>query len=90
MREEAASWWEQGRHDLAAARTMFEQGTYYVAAFLSHQAAEKALKALLIETRRELAPKTYNLLILGRLAQVPEEVMSACCTNFRGVQQALV
>ena len=77
MREEAAGWWEQGRHDLAAARTMFDQGTYFVAAFLSHQAAEKALKALVIETRRELPPKTHNLIVLGRLAGAPEEIMSA-------------
>jgi len=77
MREEAAGWWEQGRHDLSAARAMFREQIYYAAAFLSHQAAEKALKALLIEKRRELPPKTHNLLILGRLAEAPEEVMSA-------------
>ncbi|HHE47557.1 MAG TPA: HEPN domain-containing protein [Candidatus Acetothermia bacterium] len=77
MREETAGWWEQGRHDLAAARAMFKEGIYYAAAFLSHQAAEKALKALLIERRRELPPKTHNLLVLGRLAEAPEGVMSA-------------
>jgi len=61
MLEETIGRWEKGKHDLSAARAMFREEIYYPVAFLSHQAAEKALTALLIEKRRELPPKPHNL-----------------------------
>lgn len=77
MRPEAQAWWTQGEHDLEAARRMLEAGVFFAAAFLCHQAAEKWLKAVYIETKRELPPKTHNLVELGKLLGVPEEVMHA-------------
>ncbi len=43
------------------------RGAYYVVAFFSHQAAEKALKATYIEVKRQIHPRTRNLVELGRL-----------------------
>ena len=44
---EARRWWRQGRRDLGSAAIMAEHGRHEVTCFLSQQAAEKALKALL-------------------------------------------
>ena len=46
MRKEIALWWEQAQEDLDAGRFNAAGGKLYVAAFLCHQAVEKALKAL--------------------------------------------
>ncbi len=75
MREEAKAWWNQGEHDLNAARRLFEAEIFFACAFLCHQAVEKWLKAVYIELRRELPPKTHNLVELGKLLEVPEPVM---------------
>ncbi len=44
-----------------------------MAAFLCHQAVEKALKALIMGKTRNPPPLTHSLIVLGRLAQVPKE-----------------
>jgi HEPN domain-containing protein len=41
-------WWEQARRDLDHARNALEHGYFEWAAFASQQAAEKALKALMM------------------------------------------
>ncbi len=76
MREEARRWLAQADADLAHARASAQAGFYFAAAFSCHQAAEKWLKGAVIELRRTLPPKTHNLIELGRLLEVPEEVMS--------------
>ncbi len=76
MREEARRWLAQGDADLAHAQASRQAGFYFATAFGCHQAAEKWLKAAVIELRRTLPPKTHNLVELGRLLEVPEEVMS--------------
>ncbi|MCX7844044.1 MAG: HEPN domain-containing protein [Candidatus Bipolaricaulota bacterium] len=77
MRPETQAWWAQGEYDLAAARALLDAGIFFATAFLCHQATEKWLKAVYIERKRELPPKTHNLVELGRLLSVPEEVMHA-------------
>ncbi|MBI3413376.1 MAG: HEPN domain-containing protein [Candidatus Aenigmarchaeota archaeon] len=46
--EEVLKWLAKAGKDLAAAKITKKQNLFDVAAFLSHQAAEKALKALYI------------------------------------------
>lgn len=46
--KEVKRWLEKAEKDLLAARVNLQQGLYEISAFLSHQAAEKALKALYI------------------------------------------
>lgn len=72
MRREAELWWRQGQRDRQTAGNCDGAGDYYAAVFFCHQALEKALKAVIIERRRELPPRTHNLLGLAELAEVPE------------------
>lgn len=72
MRREADLWWRQGQRDHLTAKNCHRAGDYYASVFFSHQAVEKALKAVIIEKRRELPPRTHNLLELAQLAGVPE------------------
>ncbi|MEM2998409.1 MAG: HEPN domain-containing protein [Thermoproteota archaeon] len=47
MRDEASRWFKEGVWDLETARILHDAGRYNAAAYYSHQAAEKAAKALL-------------------------------------------
>ena len=71
MRKEAIRWLEQAKIDFKSAAINFEQKVYYVASFLSQQAVEKALKAILIEKDR-LIPK--RSLLINLLKQFPKNI----------------
>ncbi|RJQ33409.1 MAG: HEPN domain-containing protein [Actinobacteria bacterium] len=75
MREEASLWYEQAQDDLKYAESNLNSGIYYICAFLSQQSAEKALKALYIETKREIPTKTHNLIKLGKELDASEEML---------------
>lgn len=64
LRREAMLWWRQGLRDLDLAERLLDRGDYSYAAFHSHQAVEKALKAAIIHVLRELPPKIHNLIEL--------------------------
>lgn len=73
MRHEAELWWLQGQRDPQPAGNSHESGDSYASGvFFCHQSLEKALKAVIIEGRREMPPRTHNLLELAELAEVPE------------------
>jgi HEPN domain-containing protein len=59
--------------DLEDAGILLRAGRYASAAFHAHQAAEKALKAAIIELKRELPPKIHNLIALARHLEVSDE-----------------
>ncbi|WP_054842188.1 HEPN domain-containing protein [Vulcanisaeta distributa] len=67
MREEAEQWLREATRELELARHLLEIGYLNYAAFHSHQAAEKALKALIIARLRLLPPKTHLLELAERL-----------------------
>ena len=77
MRQETRNWWTQALADLRAAEVNLSVSQYYVCVFLCHQAAEKALKAVIIETLRELPPKEHNLLRLGDKLSLTEGLQAA-------------
>lgn len=77
MRPETELWWKQANEDLETARINLDARRYYACVFFAHQAAEKALKALFIETMREMPTKTHNLIALGKALEAPEEIMTA-------------
>jgi HEPN domain-containing protein len=52
--ERSSDWWTQAERDLKAATTLTEQGLYEWACFAAHQAAEKAVKALIQRRGGEL------------------------------------
>lgn len=77
MREEVRRWVEQGRAELAMARSLVESGGYSGAAFHCHQAAEMLMKGLWIHRKRSAAPRFHDLVQLGVELQAPEAVRAA-------------
>lgn len=77
MRKEAENWLKQAESDLKNADLLFRQHAYDLVAFLSHQVAEKALKAYLYETKKEIPIKTHNLKEYADLAECPIDI-STC------------
>ncbi|MEM4706236.1 MAG: HEPN domain-containing protein [Candidatus Methanomethylicaceae archaeon] len=69
IREEALDWWNEAKHNIRQARRNFEIGEYSVAAFLCHQASEKALKALYIIKK---SPRGHDLTKIGRFLNAKE------------------
>ncbi len=67
VREEAVNWLEEAKADLSHARKSIEMGDYNWACFASHQAAEKALKALILHVAGEY-PRGHDLVRLYRKA----------------------
>lgn len=65
MQKEVSQWWRQAERDILSAEHSLSSGDFYIAAFLSQQAAEKALKALYLQEKKELL-KTHNI---SRLAK---------------------
>ncbi len=56
-----------------SAEHSLEAKDFYVAAFLSQQAVEKALKALILKEKKELI-KTHNVSRMAKLLSIPEEL----------------
>ncbi len=69
-------WLKQALADLDAAKKNFEIGIYYVSAFLSQQAVEKALKALFILLHRKEPGSTHSLVCLGKSCKLPKDLMT--------------
>lgn len=57
-----------------AARRAMEAGDFHVAAFLAQQVAVPSMKALWIERKRELAPRTHELSQLATGLGTPKEL----------------
>ncbi len=68
MAERSRDWFRQAESDLRHARHALEDGDYDWAAFASHQAAEKAIKALFQKLHAEAWGHTLSAL-LGRLPE---------------------
>ena len=75
MRKETENWFAQAEEDLDSAKANKQIKKYYIAAFMSQQCAEKALKAAYIEKFKSAVIKTHNLLELGEALKVSEEIM---------------
>jgi HEPN domain-containing protein len=63
VREEALKWYQQALEDLLTAEQLFKAQRYYAVAFWSQQAAEKALKALLIFSGKIVRTHDLNEII---------------------------
>ncbi len=77
MSEEIQNWFKQAKRDLQSAKHATQYKDYYVVSFFSHQAVEKALKALHIKKFKELF-KTHDVLFLARKVELPERLTSIC------------
>lgn len=79
MKKETENWWKQANRDLESAKKIMELGEYHVCAFLSQQAVEKALKALLID-RTGNFPRIHDVVELSRRVRAPIEITELCAT----------
>ncbi|MBI3026518.1 HEPN domain-containing protein [Candidatus Woesearchaeota archaeon] len=63
MKEEVKRWMSQALADLNAAKKNIQIKIYYLSVQCSHQAAEKALKALFIKKFNKIPEKTHMTLL---------------------------
>lgn len=77
MRDETRQWWSLAEADLLAGERLADAALHHLAVFQAHQAAEKALKALWMESEGTDPPKTHELESLGRRLNAPPEVLRA-------------
>ena len=61
LRSEVELWLEDSDDSLKVARDNLALRNYHIAAFYTHQAVEKALKAAVIAFKREMPPKIHVL-----------------------------
>lgn len=73
MANRADDWLEQGRHDLDHARHALDAGDYDWACFAAHQAAEKAVKALILSLSGEGWGHAITRLLQDVTQQTPWE-----------------
>lgn len=71
MKQASVKWLRQAKHDLEMAGKNLEIGGFDIAAFLSHQAVEKLLKAIIISDGGK-PPRTHYLDELAVAAGMPE------------------
>src|SRR5436305_6384846 len=75
-RKEAMNFWAQGRFDLSTAITLLDAGIYYASVFFSQQAAEKALKAAVVD-RQHRSAKGHNLVQIANSLDDRVDIMNA-------------
>ena len=76
--DEAKRWLDQAQDDFRWARHLAESGGYNIACFLSQQAAEKALKALLFHLGQELVTGHAVQGLCERAAELMPEIAPKC------------
>jgi len=76
MDEYTKTWILQAEADIDSAIHSIKGKKYYVAIFLSQQAAEKALKAVIIH-RKEEFPKVHDLVYLAKKCHA-DELLKFC------------
>ena len=77
MGEEVKNWLEQAKDDLETAKYLFEGKRYKQSSFFSQQAAEKGLKAILLQRTKKLI-KVHDLVKLAKEINLDEEMVYEC------------
>jgi HEPN domain-containing protein len=70
-------WLRKSLSDLEVATFNFKWKKFYVAAFFSQQAAEKALKAVYIKKFGKLI-KAHDLVLIGKKVGIPPNLLKKC------------
>ena len=73
MQKAAQEWLETSEYDLETAEAMLKTERYLYVAFMCQQAIEKILKAIYVQGKNELPPRTHNLLYLIDVLQIDME-----------------
>lgn len=76
-KKEFEKWFKQAEADFGKIRVLIDSEDFDGAAFYSQQSVEKALKALIIKTKKQL-PRVHDLLKLSRMAGCSEEIIDKC------------
>lgn len=76
LRRLAQNNWAQSKADMATATTLRDAGIYYASVFFAQQAAEKALKSVIIG-RLQKEPRGHNLITFANDLNAPLEVMNS-------------
>ena len=79
MQEEIKNWWKQAEADLNSSENSLKSRDFYVSAFMSQQAVEKALKALMLKEKAMLE-KTHNISKLAKLLGLPNNLLIKIAT----------
>lgn len=74
MKEAALKWLKQARHDLEMAEKNIDIEGYDVASFLSHQAVEKLLKAIIILEGKN-PPKSHYLDEMAKILGLADDII---------------
>jgi|SRR3989338_7359222 len=77
MRKESEQWLKQAQEDLETATIDFKNARYYACSFWSQQAAEKALKSLHLEIKKE-PMMGHSLLFLAKTLAAPRAILENC------------
>src|SRR3989338_8789249 len=77
MKDETKKWIEKGEADLKRERNSLASKDFYASSFWAQQAVEKILKAFIMKKENKLI-KMHDLVILGRKAKLPIELLSKC------------
>jgi len=77
MIKEVENWWKQTLNDIDTAKALYKIKKYDYSSFWCQQAAEKALKTLLLKRGHNLI-KTHDLVLLARKLNASEEVIQLC------------
>ena len=64
MEKRSEEWMKQSDYDLETAEYIYEGGRHIYTVFMCYLAIEKALKGLYYEKRKEIPPKSHNLIYL--------------------------
>jgi len=73
MQKAVQEWLETSEYDLETAKAMLKTERYLYVAFMCQQAIEKILKAIYVQGKNELPPRTHNLLYLIDVLQIDTE-----------------
>ena len=74
MRKEIENWLKQAQRDLISSENSLNSKDFYVSAFMSQQAVEKALKALMLKEKEELI-KSHNVSRIAKMLNLPNQLL---------------
>lgn len=77
MKKEVKNWWSRALNDWNVAKANLKIKKYNASSFFSHQAIEKALKALYIKRFNKII-KIHNLVTLAKKLELPSDLIDAC------------
>ncbi len=75
MRAEIENWLKQAESDYSKAKVLLDNNYFDGVAFYSHQATEKALKALFLAKLKE-SERSHSLVYLSKKLNVPKNMLS--------------